>query len=156
MRSEECNSSPEGLFLREGFLEDLKSALALEKQTRSLSGGHIEGGVFCVGRPTTPSGHSGLTCIQGALWLESQVTAGGGFGMELEGGRVMPPTEMEVESVGSEEQGTVPNRGETLATWCPSRILDKEGSICDKWVSDRSRPIRLLLKWVNSGRRGSG
>ena len=94
--------------------------------------------------------------MPGALWFESQVAAGGSFGMELEGGQVMPPAELELESVGSEEQGTVPNRRETLAAWCSSRILDKEGSIWNKWVSDRSRPIRLLLKWVDSGRRGSG
>ena len=56
MQSEECNSSPEGLFLREGFLEDLKSGLALGKQTRSLSGGHIGGGGFVFGDQRPPVG----------------------------------------------------------------------------------------------------
>lgn len=70
MQSEEYNSYPEGLFPRESFLEYLKSGLDLEKQTRSPSGGHSRGGGFCVGRTMTPNGHSGLTCIQGALWLD--------------------------------------------------------------------------------------
>lgn len=56
MQSEECNSSPEGLFLREGFLEDLKSGLGLEKQTRSLSGGHIGVGDFVLGEQRPPVG----------------------------------------------------------------------------------------------------